>query len=439
MTTVLSRLGEWVAPARMGVPFRWNLASSWAGQLGDGIALAAGPLLVASLTRDPTLIAAAAMVQNLPTLLLGLYAGAVADRVDRRRLVLAANLVRVVVLAVLVATIATGTVSIVLLLVTLFAVGVAELFADTGWRAVLPMIVPKADLGIGNARQMAGFLVANQFVGPAVGATLFALGSAVPFGVQASALLLAAALFAKVRLPREHTPTRPEQHIGHDILDGLRWIAGNAPIRTLTLVIFIFNITWGAPWGVLVYWAQERLGVGALGFGLLTTCSAVGGVTSVLLYDRLEARVPLARLMKACLTLEVLTHLALALTTVPWVAMVIMVVFGGYAFVWGSLSSAVRQRATPNEFQGRVGSVYWLGLIVGLLVGQLLGGLIARHFGAAAPFWFAFVGAGVTLLAVWRQLDLISHAESPEEHIEGASEGASDRTANGAPGEVPGA
>ena len=439
MTTVLSRLGEWVAPARMGVPFRWNLASSWAGQLGDGIALAAGPLLVASLTRDPTLIAAAAMVQNLPTLLLGLYAGAVADRVDRRRLVLAANLVRVVVLAVLVATIATGTVSIVLLLVTLFAVGVAELFADTGWRAVLPMIVPKADLGIGNARQMAGFLVANQFIGPAVGATLFALGSAVPFGVQASALLLAAALFAKVRLPREHTPTRPEQHIGHDILDGLRWIAGNAPIRTLTLVIFIFNITWGAPWGVLVYWAQERLGVGALGFGLLTTCSAVGGVTSVLLYDRLEARVPLARLMKACLTLEVLTHLALALTTVPWVAMVIMVVFGGYAFVWGSLSSAVRQRATPNEFQGRVGSVYWLGLIVGLLVGQLLGGLIARHFGAAAPFWFAFVGAGVTLLAVWRQLDLISHAEAPEEPIEGASEAASDRTANGAPGEVPGA
>ncbi|GAB3070593.1 MFS transporter [Pedococcus soli] len=379
--------------------------------LGDGIALAAGPLLVASLTRDPSLIAAAAMVQNLPTLLLGLYAGAVADRVDRRRLVLAANLVRVVVLAVLAATIATGTVSITLLLVTLFVVGVAELFADTGWRAVLPMIVPKADLGIGNARQMSGFLVANQFIGPAVGASLFALGSAVPFGVQGCALLFSAALFTKVRLPREDDTVRPEQHIGHDILDGLRWIAGNAPIRTLTLIIFIFNVTWGAPWGVLVYWAQERLGVGAVGFGLLTTCSAIGGVTSVLLYDRLEARVPLARLMKICLALEVLTHLALALTTVAWVAMVVMVVFGAYAFVWGSLSSAVRQRATPNELQGRVGSVYWLGLIVGLLVGQLLGGLIARHFGAAAPFWVAFVGAGVTLLAVWRQLDHIAHVD----------------------------
>jgi MFS family permease len=409
-----------VVPARLGTGFRWLLASSWASNLGDGLMMAAGPLLVASQTRDPRLIAAAAIVQQLPTLLLGLYAGAVADRVDRARLVLTANLVRVAVLAALVVAIATGTITIGLLLAVLFAVGVAELFADTGWRAVLPMIVPKADLGIGNARQMSGFLVANQLVGPAVGATLFAVGTAVPFGVQGAALLLAAGLFTRVRLPRQEGRTRPEQHIGHDILDGLRWIAGNAPIRTLTLVIFVFNVTWGAPWGVLVYWAQERLGVGAIGFGLLTTASAVGGITSVLLYDRLERRVPLAALMKVCLVLEVLTHLALAVTTVWAVALVVMVLFGAYAFVWGSLSSAVRQRATPDEYQGRVGSVYWVGLVVGLLVGQFLGGLLASHLGAAAPFWFAFLGSGVTLALVWRQLDHIAHADASEGVTSGA-------------------
>ncbi len=105
-----------MAPPRLGTAFRWQLTSSWVGQVGDGIALAAGPLLVASQTRSPVLIAAAAMVQRLPALLVGLYAGAVADRVDRRRLVLAANLARVVVLAVLGATIVTGTVSITVLL-----------------------------------------------------------------------------------------------------------------------------------------------------------------------------------------------------------------------------------------------------------------------------------------------------------------------------------
>ena len=239
-----------------------------------------------------------------------------------------------------------------------------------------------------------------------------------PFGVQGAAVLLAAALFSRVRLPRSvAAQEHPQQHLGRDILDGLRWIWANAPIRTLTLVILIFNITWGAPWGVLVYWAQERLGVGDVGFGLLTTASAVGGIASVLSYGWLEARVPLARLMKVCLSLEVLTHLALALTTALWVALVVMVVFGGNAFVWGSLSSAVRQRATPDHYQGRVGSVYWLGLVVGLLVGQLLGGVIAERFGAAAPFWFAFAGSGVTLVLVWRQLAHIAHADAEAEVV----------------------
>ncbi len=404
----------------MGREFRWQLASSWVAQVGDGIALAAGPLLVASQTRSPVLIAAAAMVQQLPTLLVGLYAGAVADRVDRRRLVLAANLVRVAVLVVLGVTIVTGTVSVPLLLVVLFAVGTAELFADSGWRAVTPMLVPSADLGIANARLMSGFLVANQLLGPAVGATLFAVGAAVPFGVQALALLLAAVLFARIRIPRPEGG-RPGQHVGRDILDGLRWIAQSAPVRTLTIVILVFNITWGAPWGVLVYWAQERLGVSAVQFGLLTTASAVGGIAAVLSYDVLERRVPLGRLMKVCLTLEVVTHLALALTTSYPVALVVMVVFGAYAFVWGSLSSAVRQRATPMDLQGRVGSVYWVGLVVGLLLGQLLGGVIAEHFGAAAPFWFAFVGAGATLLVVWRQLEQVAHADAASPDDRGAA------------------
>ncbi|MGG5258556.1 MFS transporter [Phycicoccus avicenniae] len=407
----VGRVLDVVAPPRMGTAFRWNLASSWVGQVGDGIALAAGPLLVATQTRSPVLIAAAAVVQRLPGLAIGLYAGAVADRVDRRRVVIVANLARMAVLAALVATLLTGTLSIGLLLGLLLLVGTAEVFADTGWRAILPMLVRSEDLGLANARQMSGFLVANQLIGPAVGAGLFALGSAVPFGVHVLSLLLAVGLFSRVRLPAVERE-RPDQHVGRDIVDGLRWIAHNAPVRTLTVVILVFNITWGAPWGVLVYWAQERLGVGPVGFGLLTTASAVGGIVSVLSYGWLERHVALARLMKACLLLEVLTHLALAVTTVWAVALAVMVLFGGYAFVWGSLSSAVRQRATPMELQGRVGSVYWVGLVGGLLVGQLLGGVIAERFGAAAPFWFAFAGSGVTLLLVWRQLDHIAHADA---------------------------
>ncbi len=396
----------------MGVPFRWNLASTWTGNLGDGIALAAGPLLVASQTRNPALIAAAAMVQRLPTLVIGLYAGALADRVDRRRLVVIANVLRALVIGGLIATIVSGWVSIWAVLASLLLVGIAEQFADSGTRAVIPMIVPKSDLGIASARSMAGYLVANELLGPPIGAFLFAAGMALPFGAQAAALLLAAWLFTRIDLPDRSSVGRPEQHIGRDILEGLRWIRHNSAVRTLSLVIFVFNLTWGAPWGILVLWAQERLGVGAVGFGVLSTAVGVGGILAVLGYDRLERRASLATLMKTCLALEVLLHLALALTTSHWVALVLMFVFGCYAFVWGSVSNAVRMRATPEEFQGRVGSVYFFGLTSGLLVGQLLGGLIATRWGAAAPFWFAFVGAGVTLLLVWRQLDHIAHAEA---------------------------
>ena len=72
--------------------------------------------------------------------------------------------------------------------------------------------------------------------------------------------------------------------------------------------------------------------------------------------------------------------------------------------MWGTLSNAVRQRAVPTEFQGRVGSVYLVGLFGGLVIGQGLGGVIADQWGLAAPFWFAFVGSGLTLALVWLEL-----------------------------------
>ena len=109
----MSRIGEVLVPARLGTGFRWLLASSWTTNLGDGIALAAGPLLVASLTRDAFLVALAATVQWLPPLLFGLVAGALTDRLDRRLIVLTVDLARAAVLIVLTLAVATDRVSIV--------------------------------------------------------------------------------------------------------------------------------------------------------------------------------------------------------------------------------------------------------------------------------------------------------------------------------------
>ncbi|MEQ6903707.1 MFS transporter, partial [Nocardioides sp. YIM 152588] len=190
-----------------------------------------------------------------------------------------------------------------------------------------------------------------------------------------------------------------------------RWLWGHAAVRTLTLVILAFNFTWGAAWSVLVLYSLDVLHMGPVGYGLLTTCSAVGGVIATFGYGWLERHLPLAFLMRACLLAEVVMHLALALNRSAWVAMGILFWFGLYAFVWGALSQAVRQRAVPTEFQGRVGSVYLVGVYGGMVLGAAAGGAVAHVGGVLAPFWFAFVGSGVTLALVWRQLGHIAHAD----------------------------
>jgi hypothetical protein len=266
---------ERFAPGRLGRSFRWLVSSSWVGSVGDGIALSAGPLLIASETRSAFLVAAAAFLQRLPWLLLGLQAGVIADRVDRRALLVCSETFRAFV--------------IVVLTVGLFA-----------------------------------------------------------------------------------------GHVG----------------------------VW------LVLYALHHLHMSKVGYGLLTTSSAVGGMLAIFLYRRLEQRWPLATIMRVCLLLEVCTHLSLALDTKGWIAVIIMFVFGAYAFVWGTVSATVRQRAVPLDLQGRVSSVYLIGLFGGLVLGQIIGGAIAQYWGVVAPFWFAFVGSGLTLLFVWRQLGEIAHAGS---------------------------
>ncbi|HEY5629138.1 MAG TPA: MFS transporter, partial [Candidatus Limnocylindrales bacterium] len=110
MPNPAARLAETIVPARLGRSFRWLLATSVLTNIGDGVALAAGPLLVASQTRDPLLVSMALLAQNVPVLLFGFTAGVVADRVDRVRIMAFVNACRAAVLAILAATIVTGSV-----------------------------------------------------------------------------------------------------------------------------------------------------------------------------------------------------------------------------------------------------------------------------------------------------------------------------------------
>jgi predicted MFS family arabinose efflux permease len=409
----VGNLVEAVAPARLGTGFRYLLSSSWISNLGDGASLAAGPLLIASLTDSPFLIASGALLQWLPRLVFGLWAGVVTDRVDRRVLVVTVDLLRAGILAVLVAAILTHTVTIALALAILFAIGVAEVFSDNAATTLLPMLVNRDDLAIANARVFAGFITVNQLVGPPIGAVLFAAGRAVPFVGQAVLVAAGAALISRISLPPHGRDPSSVRAVRHDIAEGVRWTRRHPAVRTLVLTIFTFNITFGAAWSVLVLYAKHRLGLSSFGFGLITTMQAAGGLVGTLAYGWIVRRVSLGNIMRIGLVIETLTHLGLALASTPWIAMPIFFVFGAHAFVWGTTSATVRQRAVPMELQGRVGSVNTVGVFGGLVIGSAVGGLLAQHIGVTAPFWFAFAGSAVFLVLIWRQLVHIAHDDVP--------------------------
>jgi predicted MFS family arabinose efflux permease len=271
--------------------------------------------------------------------------------------------------------------------------------------------VQKQDLGTANSRFMAGFITANQLVGPPIGAFLFAVGMAMPFVTQGVTVALAALIVMRITFPVVERPEE-RQHILKDIGEGVVWLWRHRAVRTLALTIVSFNVTWGAAWSVLVLYAKERLDMDEVGFGLLTTAGALGGMLSTACFGRLERRLKLATIMRVCLTLEMLSHAAFAVTSAAWLGLVIMFVFGAYAFVWGTVSQTVRQRAVPTEFQGRVGSVYMIGVIGGIVIGRVIGGVIADQWGVTAPFWFAFFGTAIILALIWRELGHIAHADA---------------------------
>ena len=385
------------------------MASSWTSNVGDGIALAAGPLLVASKTDQEFLVALAALLQWAPPLIFGLWAGALTDRLDRRLIMISVNAMRAAVLALLALAVAVDVAPIALVLVAMFLLGTAEVFVDNTSVTLLPMLVDRDDLAIGNARLMTGTITINQLAAPPIGALLFTVGQFIPFATQAIVVLLTALMVARLQLPEHRRDPEGATPVWHDIVEGFRWTWHHAAVRTLVLTILIFNVTFGAAWSVLVLYATEHLGLGSIGFGLVTTVTAAGGLAGTVSYGWLTRRVSLGNLMRIGLIIETLTHLALASTSSPYVAMPVFFVFGAHAFVWGTTSMTIRQRAVPHELQGRVGSVNMVGVFGGLVVGAGIGGVIAQHWGVTAPFWFAFVGSALFVVLIWRQLSHIAH------------------------------
>ncbi len=390
-------------PPRIGLGSEFGklwLASA-VSNLGDGVALVAAPLLAIALTRDPRLVAGLAVAQNLPWLLFALPSGALADRLDRRRIMAGATAARAALIGGLGVAVLLGWTSLPLLYVVFFLLGVGETLFDTTAVTILPAIVPRKRLPQANARLAGTTTVANHFVGKPLGGLLFAVAAASPFLLGAGDLAASAALLLTLRgtfQPRQRADAPPTA-LWSEIAEGIRWLWHQRLLRTVALTLSLLNVTFVAWNSQLVLLASERLGLGAVGYGALLTAHAIGAVAGSATAGRIIALLGTARVLRLAVIIEAATPVALALATGPWMAGAALAVFGCHALVWGAVLTALRQELTPDPLRGRVEGVYRLLENGGVAPGALLGGLIAHRLGLTAPFWLAAI-VGVALIPI---------------------------------------
>jgi MFS family permease len=379
-------------------PRFWRFwCASAVSQLGDGIRITALPLLAAVITREPLSVAAVSAAVWLPWLLFGLIGGTVVDRVDRRRLMGAGQLARLFVMAGLAAAVFTHVESIWLLIVVAFLVGVGEVFVDTALQAVVPALVEEAQLDLANGRLIAAELLANELAGPPIGGFLFTIAHAVPFVGDAASFGASGLLLATVGgdFKASHGDREPVS-AWRDVKEGASWLFHHPVLRPIAFAIAATNFGFMAFGGVLVLFAHEKLHVGAVGFGLIISAAALGGLIGSLVAARIAERIGRGRAVVGGLALIGLFSAAVGLTSDPFLA-------GGLEFFVGFSGALVnvpgltlRQLLTPNRLLGRVVSTFRMVGYGFIPIGALAGGWIATAWGLRATF---FVGGGVCLVA----------------------------------------
>jgi MFS family permease len=391
-------------------------AASTASALGSGLVLVAAPLYVAAHTSNPLMVSATTGISWLPWLLFALPGGVLVDRVDRRRLMVAIDWIRVVAMGALAVAMLAGRAGIVLLDGVLFVVNAGEVVFRSASQAMTPSVVERADLERANGWLVGGTTVMQGMLAGPFGGFLFVLAAALPFVVNAGTYAVSAVLVGLVagtyRASSRVSAAAERRSVGGELAEGFRWLVRQRLLRTMAILIGLLNVTLTATTAVLVLLARERLHLGAVGYGALFTCEAAGALLGSVVGDRLIRRVTATWTIRIGLLVEAGLHLTLATTHSPYLAGFMMFAFGVHGALWSIVGSSLRQRLTPPELLGRVGSTNLFIVAGGNCLGAMLGGAAAARFGITAPFWAGFVVAAVVSAATWRVFNRAAVAEA---------------------------
>jgi MFS family permease len=408
----------------MAEPLGSRFAKLWTASttsaLGSGLATIAAPLFVAAHTRNPLIVSATFGVSWLPWLLFALPGGVLVDRVDRRRLMVRIDWIRVVAMGVLATALLAGWSSIILMDAVLFVINTGEVVFRSASQAMVSSVVPRASLERANGWLVGGTTLMQSMIAGPLGGFLFVLAACVPFYVNAGTYAASAVLIGlvagtyRVSRPQADGDDRARQprRVRRELAEGFRWLAGQRVLRTMTVLIGLLNLTLTASEAVLVLLAKERLHLGPVGYGTLFTCLAAGALLGSACGDWLIKRVTATWTIRIGLLVEAGQHLVLATSRSAYLVGFMLFAFGVHGALWTIVGSSLRQRLTPPELLGRVASTSLFIAAGGNCVGAMLGGVIAARFGITAPYWAGFVVAVLVSAATWRVFNRTTVAEA---------------------------
>lgn len=368
----------------LGATFNKLWSATLASNVTDGLLKTAAPLLAATLTRDPVVIAALSAIVLLPWLFFAIPIGSLVDRVDRRKAMFTANVVRFSAAAFLSLSIATGTVSIPILYLVSFVIGVSEVLYDTTAQALIPQILKPEQLERGNSRLQIGATMVGELFGAPLSGILYASAIILPFISGTFSVLLAVVLVALIpgsykriaALDDEGNQVAKKSLLA-DMKFGIRYLYEDKTLLKLVLFTTTVGFFFSATGSTMVLFMLEVLHVPLALFGFVTLAPAVGSVLGSIVATRLSSRFGRMNTMAIAIFLSGFVLTLGGFSPNVWVWLVLAIVGGIAMAQWNILLMSTYHQIIPNELFGRIHGTRRT-LVWGLMpIGSMLGGLLA--------------------------------------------------------------
>ncbi|MEV5998292.1 MFS transporter [Streptomyces griseomycini] len=367
--------------------------------LADGMMKMTLPLLAVELTGSPVQVTAVSLTLTLPWLLVALHIGVLVDRFDRRRLLWAANGMRLASMGWLTVSAVNGGLTLVQLFTAGGILGVADVLASTSASALVPAAVPEAGRERANAWMVGAETVGQEFAGPFVGGLLLAAGTGIALGlISASYALAALTLLLLVGRFRAdgRAPDAAPVSVNGRIAEGLRFLWRDDVLRTLSLVVAVLAAAWGAWVALMPLYAKRAMELEPQQYGLVVGALGVGGLVGAVAVTWVNRLLGARWAMFADLVGTTAMVVLPALTANTWAVTAGAFLGGMGSTLWTVNTRTIIQRKVPDEMLGRYSAATRLFNFGAMPLGAALVGLLAELGGMRLAFAVFAVATAVT-------------------------------------------